>query len=280
MKRRTTAAGFLAAVLVGAAPWTASEAEAQAPEARTPEAWVPVEVATVGVDLATGTPLALLRSGWDEVLPIWIGDNEASAIATVLVGQDLPRPMTHDLLLSVMETLGGELEEIRVTELRDATFLGVLRIRVNGRLEEVDTRPSDALALAVRKGARVVVARALLADLPPVDFLSMEASALESGPEAVARIRGVTVREPAGGQGGGAGAGLEVLHVDPAYAGRGLEAGDRILRVEGRAVRTVQDFAGAMTGRPPSAPIEVVRLRGGEEETVRVPPRRGAPVTG
>lgn len=256
----------------------AGEARAQAAEP-----WVPVEVATVGVDLASGTPLALLRSGWDEVLPIWIGDAEASAVATVLLGEALPRPMTHDLLLSVMETLGGELEEVRVTELRDATFFGLLRVRVGDRMEEVDTRPSDALALAVRREVRVVVARELLADLPPVDFISMEASTRGTAPEAVARVRGVTVRESAlaGGGRGAAGAfGVEVLHVDPAHAGRGLAAGDRIVRVEGRPVRNAQEFASAMAGRAPSAPVEVVRMRNGGEETVRIPPRRGAPVAG
>jgi uncharacterized protein len=248
----------VAAMLAGA-----GGAAAQSP---TP-GFVEVEVATVGVELTTGAPLALLRSGWDEVLPIWIGEVEAQAIARALAGTEVPRPMTHDLMVGVITRLGGTLEEIRVTELRDETFLGMLRIRTATGVEEVDTRPSDALALAVRTGARVRVARALLANLPDLDFMSVE------GGGSVARIRGITVGESEA-------PGVEVLHVAPRFAGRGLEAGDRIVSVEGNPVASPAALVRAVTGRPASQGLAVERERDGRTEEVRLPPRSGPPVVG
>jgi uncharacterized protein len=253
------AAGFIVLALVP----TAMPAQAQDATG----AYVTVEVATVGVELTTGAPLALLRSGWDEVLPIWIGEVEAQAIARALAGTEVPRPMTHDLMVGVITRLGGTLEEIRVTELRDETFLGLLRIRTATGVEEVDTRPSDALALAVRTGARVRVARALLANLPDLDFMSVE------GGGSVARIRGITVGESDA-------PGVEVLHLATGFTGRGLEVGDRIVSVEGNAVASPAALVRAVAGRPASQGLAVERERDGRTEEVRLPPRSGPPVVG
>jgi uncharacterized protein len=231
--------------------------------------WVEVEVATVGVDLATGAPLALLRIGWDEVLPMWIGEPEAGAIARALEGTPVPRPMTHDLLVQVMETLGGTLEEVRVTELRDETFIGVLRIRSGDGVREVDTRPSDGMALAARTGAPVRVARALLGDFPDLEFVSVERG------RSIARVRGVTVAEPEG-----EGRGVQVLHVIQGLGGRALLPGDRILSVAGTNVESPTAFAGAMVRSRPNVSVEVERERDGEVSVVRIPARRPPAVTG
>jgi len=231
--------------------------------------WVEVEVATVGVDLATGAPLALLRIGWDEVLPMWIGEPEAGAIARALEGTPVPRPMTHDLLIQVMESLGGTLEEVRVTELRDETFIGVLRIRSDGQVREVDTRPSDGLALAARTGVPVRVARALLGDFPDLEFVSVERG------RSIARVRGVTVADPEG-----EGRGVQVLHVIQGVGGRALLPGDRIVSVSGTNVESPAAFAGAVVRFRPSATVEVERERNGEVSVVRIPARRPPPVTG
>jgi uncharacterized protein len=229
--------------------------------------WVSMDVATVGVDLASGLPLALLRSGWDEVLPIWIGEVEAAAIARALAGIPTPRPMTHDLLLGVMESLEGTLEEVRVSELREETFIGVLRIRTATGIREVDSRPSDALALAARTGATVQVARELLGDLPDLEFLSVE------GGRSLARVRGVTVADPGPGPQAAPG-GVVVIHVMEGLGIRGLEPGDRIVSVAGRRVASPTEFVGAALQARPDAALEVERERGGERVTVRLPPRR------
>lgn len=136
------------------------------------EELVPVELATVGVVPLTGTPVVLLRepeSG--EVVPIFIGPNEARAIIIAQRGIEPDRPLTHDLLVRLMQGMGGELKEVIVDELRDGTYHGALSVVVEGQDEPVliDSRPSDALAMAVRTGAPILVAPSVLAagqDIP------------------------------------------------------------------------------------------------------------------
>ncbi|MEK6235079.1 MAG: bifunctional nuclease family protein [Planctomycetales bacterium] len=81
--------------------------------------------------------------------PILIGLFEATSIDRRVKGQDTPRPLTHDLLVSCIENLGGELQDVVVTELREHTYFALLRVRQDGELVEIDARPSDAIAIAV-----------------------------------------------------------------------------------------------------------------------------------
>ncbi len=91
----------------------------------------------------------------DRYLPIWIGPAEADAIAVKLQGVNVPRPLTHDLLRSVIDTLGGSVSSIVVNDLKNDTFYARIAIDVNGGQLEIDSRPSDALALAVRAGVPI-----------------------------------------------------------------------------------------------------------------------------
>jgi bifunctional DNase/RNase len=103
-------------------------------------------------------PIVLLKTTDDEkFLPIWIGHPEAAAILTKLQGASPPRPMTHDLLNDVIGELQGEIVRVEVTELRDNTFYARIMIVQDGREVEIDSRPSDAIALAVRCDARIFV---------------------------------------------------------------------------------------------------------------------------
>jgi len=124
---------------------------------------VQMQVYRVGVDPQQRVPFVLLAD--DEVrrlLPIYIGPFEANAIATQLQGQGFPRPLTHDLLRTVIEELGGRLDHVAVTALSDKTFYAVLHLEADGRPLELDARPSDAIALALRTGAPIFVAEAVL----------------------------------------------------------------------------------------------------------------------
>ena len=245
------------------------------PALQAQESWLEVEVATVGVDLSTGAPLALVHEGWDEVLPIWIGNVEAEAIIRVLRGQPFARPLTHDLMASVLNTLEVELAEVRIHDLREGTYIGSLHLREEGRdgLREVDARPSDGLALAVRTGARVRVARHLLAGIPDVDFVSTERD------RAIARVRGITVAEPStddrADRGLGEDEGVLVLHLGAGMGTRGLETGDLITGIEGEAVQGALDYINAMRAAAEDASLRVRILRNGQEEDVQIPPRRG-----
>lgn len=123
-----------------------------------------IEVTLVGVrvELPSNNPIVLLREReGDRFLPIWIGAAEAQAIAFFLQGIVTQRPMTHDLMKDVIEALGARLERIDVTDLQDTTFYAELTFK---GVEEkvVSSRPSDAIALAVRMGARIFVAPAVL----------------------------------------------------------------------------------------------------------------------
>jgi bifunctional DNase/RNase len=101
-------------------------------------------------------PIVLLKTADDDkFLPIWIGHSEAAAILMKLQGATAPRPMTHDLLNDVISELQGEIVKVTVTELRENTYYARITIVQNGREVEIDSRPSDAIALAVRCDAQI-----------------------------------------------------------------------------------------------------------------------------
>ncbi len=235
--------------------------------------YLDVEVATIAMDLRTGAPLALLHAEWEQVVPIWIGEVEAQAIARARGGIEVPRPQTHDLLAAVVEGMGGTVQEIRVHDLRDNTYFGVVRILVGGEVREIDSRPSDALALAVRTGARIRVATRLVDEFPDVEFISAE------GDRAIARVRGITVgtaspseRERFGLP--GPTPGVLVLHSDTPVGARGVRRGDLVTEVEGEGVESPAELLDAVLGRPADAPLRMRVLREGEEREVEVPARR------
>ena len=112
-----------------------------------------IEMNLVGVrvELPTNQPIVLLKEKEGErFLPIWIGAMEATAIAFALQGIVTARPMTHDLMKNLLEEIGVRVDKIVITELRDGTFYAVIQMQQNGSSLEVSSRPSDAIALAVR----------------------------------------------------------------------------------------------------------------------------------
>jgi uncharacterized protein len=125
------------------------------------------------VDPVTNMPIVLLRDeAGNRVLPIWVGIFEANAIALQMENIATPRPMTHDLLRNVISDLKGNVERVVVTELKENTFYAVIHLTVNGDRVAVDSRPSDAIALALRAKAPIFVEDTVLdqaksADLAP-----------------------------------------------------------------------------------------------------------------
>jgi bifunctional DNase/RNase len=113
----------------------------------------------VSFDLVGKQPIVLLKTtDGNKFLPIWIGHPEAAAILMKLQGAAPPRPLTHDLLASTLSMLEAEVARITVTELRDNTFYAVITVVQNGNEIEIDSRPSDAIALAVRAEAPIFAA--------------------------------------------------------------------------------------------------------------------------
>lgn len=106
------------------------------------------------MELPSNTPIVLLREqDGERFLPIWVGPVEAMAISSALEGVTPPRPLTHDLLTSVVEALGAKVVRVVVTELKDNVFYADLVLDVAGKETVVSSRPSDAIALSVRTGA-------------------------------------------------------------------------------------------------------------------------------
>lgn len=113
---------------------------------------IELSIGGLGFDPRNMSPLVLLKDQEEiNFLPIWIGVFEASAIAMELQNVKPPRPMTHDLLLDVVEKLGGKLTKVVITDVKEGTFFSVIEFEKDGKQISIDARPSDAVALAVRK---------------------------------------------------------------------------------------------------------------------------------
>jgi hypothetical protein len=113
----------------------------------------------VSFDLVGKQPIVLLKTAeGNKFLPIWIGHPEAAAILMKLQSQAPPRPMTHDLMSELLEQLEAQVIRITVTELRENTFYAQITVQQDGREIEIDSRPSDAIALAIRAEAPIFVA--------------------------------------------------------------------------------------------------------------------------
>ena len=113
----------------------------------------------VSFDMVGKQPIVLLKTvDGNKFLPIWIGHPEAAAILMKLQGASTPRPMTHDLITDVIGELEAQCTRVAVTELRDNTFYASITLRINGQEVEIDSRPSDALAVAVRTSAPIFAA--------------------------------------------------------------------------------------------------------------------------
>ncbi len=127
------------------------------------ESFILMTVGGLTLDPVTKTPIVILKDSENKLnLPIWIGLLEATAMATELEGIKMARPMTHDLLRNVLAELGGTVEAIEVTDLRDNTYFALIHVRIDGRQLTIDSRPSDAISLALRTKSPIYVAKKVL----------------------------------------------------------------------------------------------------------------------
>ena len=147
---------------------------------------VEVVVDSVRVSLTNQQRIVILReTGTDRYLPIWIGPYEAEAITYALQEVEVARPLTHDLLKNIMHALNGKLIRVEVVSLREDVYYGNLLVETNGHTIEIDSRPSDALALAVRAHVPILVAKEVMDSagiVPEQETQEAENSAQTSSP--------------------------------------------------------------------------------------------------
>jgi bifunctional DNase/RNase len=138
---------------------------------------LPVRIHSLGLDTTSNQPVVLLREEEGlRILPIWIGQPEATAILIAIENVELPRPMTHDLLLSVLSASGLVLERVEITRMEEGTFFAALVLGGASGCVVIDARPSDSIALAVRAACPILVADEIMdrAGIVPDDDAEQE----------------------------------------------------------------------------------------------------------
>lgn len=132
---------------------------------------IEMKVAGIALDAITRSPIVLLKDGTDRrALPIYIGQDQAKAIISALEQQKPPRPLTHDLFVTLLDVLEMNLDRIIIHSLQDNTFYAVLCLKHGEAKKEIDCRPSDAIAIALRTGSPIWVMEEVVADASiPVD---------------------------------------------------------------------------------------------------------------
>jgi uncharacterized protein len=124
---------------------------------------IQMSVGGLTLDPVTKTPIVILKDTENKLnLPIWIGLLEATAMATEIEGIKMARPMTHDLLKNILGEVGCSVESIEITELKENTYYAMVHLNLSGREVLIDSRPSDAIALALRTKSPIYVSKAVL----------------------------------------------------------------------------------------------------------------------
>lgn len=250
--------------------WLITSTAASRDLAVEPDQLVPVELATVAVVFGTDVPVVLLRepeSG--DVVPIFIGVAEARAILFALRGVEVPRPMTHDLMHDVIGRLSGTLERVVVDDMRNGTYYGALEVRVApaGTLVRIDARPSDALALAVRSEAEILVSRAVLQAGQGLEFEGL-------AQEQVVTALGITVVEATPELREALNLpdseGVIVTAASGLAAYTGLGPGTLILKVNGEVPDNPMGFLELVRKTPAGEHAAIVFWQDGEEHAVEL----------
>lgn len=129
-----------------------------------------VEVDKLGIDLLTQDPVVILKDvETGKYLPIIIGPFEATAIALALEGTRVPRPLTHDLMKNIIESMSAKVVKIVIHDIQNNTFLAKIYLEIEGKTKEVDSRPSDSIALALRADAPIFVSEKIILDEAVMD---------------------------------------------------------------------------------------------------------------
>jgi uncharacterized protein len=230
-----------------------------------------MKVKRVMLDPSAKAPAAVvvLESVKDKkLIPIWIGSEEATSIAIEMENVAAPRPNTHDLIRNILQGIGATILRITITDLRNNVYYATITVRLRGQEVQIDSRPSDAIAVALRMKAPIYATPQVLTKVTPLP-------SPEAGPEEFRKIRGglrvqnltAQLAQLFGLQGV---AGVLVADVEdgsPA-ANAGLRRGDIILKVNGQPVQKIGDLESHVGSRKISAPLRVEVYRNGKSTPV------------
>ena len=229
---------------------------------------VVMQVRSVTIDRTSDSPVVVLHNEEQgKALPIWIGHFEAQAIAMEMEGISGPRPLTHDLMKKIVEGLEGEVERVVIDELRDQTYYASIHLLSRGNQLRIDSRPSDAIALALRFRKPILVNATLL-----LGEAAVELGTDGQGKGRVGRLWGLTLQDVTAELAGffelGEGQGILVSDVAPDAVARALRRGDIITNVNGQAVRTLAEIEARAQQIENGASVELGLRRKGAEVRV------------
>lgn len=233
---------------------------------------VRMEVRRVVMDPANRTPVVVL-AGEGRLLPIWIGAAEAASIALALEGKPLPRPNTHDMVRNLLQGLDAALERVTITELRDDTYFAVITLKAGQRRIPVDSRPSDAIAVALRTGAPIYATAQVLSGSVPLDdaerpqgFTRRMGMHLQDLTEELGKLFATALRE-----------GVLVSHVESGSPASdlGFRRGDVIVGVGPDSVRNTRELEAVL--RSPARHDFRIRRDGEPVTIVMSPPSQAEP---
>jgi len=235
-----------------------------------------VDVEGLIVDPATNSPVVILvGKEYKKALPIFIGAGEAGAIARGMNDIETTRPMTHDLIKSILDGLETRVERVVITDLKENIFFAQIVLRDGKKVKIIDSRPSDAIALAIRMGAPIFVSTAVMEASASTDLTGWVVE------ESLTKNYGFRIQNVSAelleAMGTESDEGVLVSHVEdgsPAEKG-GLNRGDIILSLQGSEVSDVESFDAVMVDVPKYKGIDIVidRLGGGRKEIHLVPER-------
>jgi bifunctional DNase/RNase len=231
---------------------------------------IQVEVRDIRFDQFSNLPVVILQDAdKKKAMPIWIGLFEAQAIALELQGTPPPRPLTHDLLKTILEQIGVTFDKVVVNELKGSTYYAHIHLTSAGKPLEVDSRPSDAIALALRFHRPIFVAKALFDTALPLGAPGGHAE------QASAKISGITVQDLTADLANSfnlAGTkGVLVADTDSENGANALRRGDVIVAVEGESIENIGDLRSKLShGNGQAVTLRVQRE--GKEMQVQLTP--------
>lgn len=229
---------------------------------------VEMRVKTLLIDQESQMPVIVLEAVSDKrTLPIWINAAEAKAIALELEHVTLPRPITHDLIRNILKAMGATLQRVTITELRHNTYFALLTLVAKGQRMEIDSRPSDAIAIALRMKAPIFASHQVLAQAQPMPTASagMEQTQSKLGiqtqnltPELAKLLdsrqqKGVLVAEVKLG-----GAGMKA----------GLQRGDVITKANEQQISSIDDLESLLQAARPRSQLKLEVIKKGKPTTV------------